>query len=58
MIESRPKQLRPSKEFWDLVNFIRAHYLLQGKTPPTISAITKLIAERIDKEEILRNEII
>ena len=51
-------QIRPSKEFRDIINFIRAKCILEGKTPPSAARITKAIAKKINKEELLRNEFI
>ncbi len=51
-------QIRPSKEFRDIINFIRARCILEGKTPPSAARITRIIAKKINKEELLRNEFI
>ena len=52
------KLIRASKEFRDIINFVRARYIMEGKKPPRISRITKVIAKRIDKEEILNDLLI
>ncbi len=49
---------RPSKEFNDILNYIRAKCILEGKIPPSKAKITQIIAKKINKEEILRNEFI
>ena len=51
-------QIRPSKEFRDIINFIRAKCILEGKIPPSAARITRIIAKKINKEELLRNEFI
>jgi len=50
--------LRPSKEFNDIINFIRAKCILEGRIPPSKASITRVIAKKINKEELLRNEFI
>ena len=50
--------LRPSKELRDIINFIRAKCILEGRKPPSAARITKAIAKKINKEELLRNEFI
>ncbi|KKN62127.1 hypothetical protein LCGC14_0515030 [marine sediment metagenome] len=51
-------KIRPSKEFNDIINFIRAKCILEGKIPPSKARITQAIAKKINKEELLRNEFI
>ncbi len=51
-------QIRPSKEFNDIINFIRAKCILEGKPVPSRAKITRVIAKKINKEELLRNEFI
>ncbi len=51
-------QIRPSKELRDIINFIRAKCILEGKKPPSAARITQIIAKKINKEELLRNEFI
>lgn len=51
-------QIRPSKEFRDIINYIRAKYILAGRKPPSIANITKIIAKNIKKEELFHNEFI
>ena len=50
------KQIRTSKELLDIINFIRARCILQGKETPTITEITIAIAKEIDKERLWQNE--
>ena len=50
--------MRVSPGFRKLINQVRATYLLQGRTPPSISKITDMIAKKIDKDEMLKNEFI
>jgi len=49
---------RISKEMQDIINYIRAKYILNGKKPPSVASITRMIAKKINKEELLRNEFI
>jgi len=51
-------KLMPSKEFNDIINFIRAKCILEGKIPPSKARITQVIAKKINKEELLRNDFI
>jgi hypothetical protein len=37
---------------------IRAKYMLEGKTPPTTSKITQIIAKDIDTDKLLGKEFI
>ena len=53
-----PITIRCSKEMKTIINFVRAKYILAGKKPPGISTITKIIAKKINKEELLENEFI
>jgi sulfur relay (sulfurtransferase) DsrC/TusE family protein len=55
MVES---QIRASKELRDIINFVRAKYILAGKRPPSCRKITQAIAKKINKEELLHNEFI
>lgn len=52
------RQVRISKEFRDLINFIRAKYIIEGKRPPNNSQITKMIAKKINKEDLLQDVFI
>jgi len=56
MVRNSP--MRVSPEMKKLVNFIRAKYILDGKTPPSCTRITKMIANKVKKEDLLRNEFI
>jgi len=55
---TREPQIRPSKEFRDIINFVRAKYILAGKVPPSIPQITKRIAKKINKEELYTNDFV
>jgi len=60
-MNSNNKLLRSDKEFCKIVNTIKAKYLLAGKTPPSTSKITQIIARNVDRkklEEVLRREFI
>ena len=50
--------MRVSPQFRKLINEVRATYLLKGKVPPSISKITDMIAKKIDKDDMLKNEFI
>lgn len=50
--------IRCSRELKEIINFIRAKYILNGKTPPKISRITKIIARKINREELLQDVLI
>ena len=52
------KPIRCSPELREIINFIRAKHIMAGHPPPRTSTITKIIAKKIDKEELLRNEFI
>jgi len=62
MVRIRPKtrqpQIRPAKELRQIINYVRAKYILAGKTPPSIPVITKRIAEKINKEDLYTDEFI
>jgi len=47
------QQIRADKKLMEIINFIRAEYIREGKTPPTQAQITKVIANKIKKEELL-----
>ena len=57
MVKSN-KAIRSSAEFRKIVNYIRAKYIMEGKSPPSTAKITKIIAKKINKEDLLRNEFI
>lgn len=50
--------IEPSKEFEEIINYIRAKCLLNGKKPPSKQKITKYIANNIDKERLWHNVFI
>lgn len=53
---SNDERIRASKEFKELVDYIRAKCMLYQKKCPSIAAVTKKIAEAIDKEKLYQNE--
>lgn len=54
----KTKLIRSSRELNDIINYVRAKYILSGKVPPSTSRITKIIANNIDKEVLLKDVII
>lgn len=52
------RHMRTSKEFRDIVNFVRAKYILAGRKPPTMTKITTIIAKKINKEDLLNDAFI
>lgn len=52
------RQIRPSRELVEVINFIRAKALLEGKNPPSITRITGFIGKKIDKEKLWHDIII
>lgn len=55
---SRSSLIRTHKDFKKIINMIRAKYMLEGKTPPTTSKITQIIAKDIDTDKLLGKEFI
>lgn len=55
---SRSERIRAHREFKAVIDFIRAKYILEGKRPPGTASITKVIAGKINREELLRDVII
>jgi hypothetical protein len=55
MAKQITKLIRSSNEFITIIRMIKAKYILMGKRPPSTSKITKLIAKRINKEELLKD---
>jgi len=49
---------RCDPEFAKIIDGVRYRYILAGKRPPTDAYITKIIANKIKKENILKNEFI
>jgi hypothetical protein len=43
---------RISGEMKNLINRLKARYLMSGRTPPTTSQITKVIATKTNEEEL------
>ena len=58
MVRKLNRQARISKELADIINYIRAKAILNGKIPPSCKEITKKIAKQINKEKLLQNEFI
>jgi len=50
--------IRSSKELCEIINFVRARAIMEGRGIPRVSDITKVISKRIDKEELLRDVFI
>jgi len=50
--------IRSSKEMKELINLIRAKYIMSGNIPPSIEKITKKIAKKIKIEDIMEDEFI
>ena len=53
---SRPMRVAP--ELVQTINYIRAKYMLEGRQPPSITEITRRIARKIKKEDLLKDEFI
>ena len=54
----REPQIRPSRELREIINYVKAKYILAGKVPPSIAQITRRIAKQVDKEKLYRDEFI
>ena len=50
------QKIRTSDELKELIDYIRAKCLLHGISCPTVTEITKVIAQQIDKEKLWQNE--
>lgn len=57
-VNPHPIPMAVSREFKEIVNFIKAQHLLKNKKTPSDSLITQIIAKRIKKEELLQDEFI
>jgi len=57
-VRPHPIPMKISREFKEIVNFIKAKHLLQGRKPPSDSVITQIIAKKINKEKLLQDEFI
>jgi len=58
---ARSLNVRSHKDFRNIINFVRARYIMAGKKPPHTSEITKRIAKLIPKDDwrkLLEDEII
>ena len=51
-------RIKVSKEFNNILSFIRGQCLIKGQKPPTIEKITQVISKKINKEDLLHNEFI
>jgi len=49
-------KIRPSKEFREIIDYVRAKCLLQDGKCPSITEITKVISKKIDKEKLWEDE--
>lgn len=49
-------KIRPAKELRELIDYIRSKSILYNGKCPSITKITKVIAEQIDKEQLWENE--
>ena len=56
MSRDRGVTVRCHKDLRDIINYVRAKYIMNGKKPPECSKITKIIARKLNKENIL-NEV-
>lgn len=54
----RSVHIRTSKELQEIINFIRAKYILEGRKPPSVREITKRIAKHVNKEKLWQDEFI
>ncbi len=50
--------IRSSKELVEIINFVRARAIMEGRTIPRVSDITRVISKKINKEELLRDVFI
>ena len=50
--------MRADREFSKLIRFIKGRCLLAGKKPPSTASITKVIARRTDREDLLKDVFI
>ena len=50
----RTRPIRAAEELVRLINFVRAEHLSEGRTPPTVEAITRKMALLLKKEEVYR----
>lgn len=47
--------IRSSTELYDLIRFIRAKAILEGKKEPSTKVITQEVVKLIDREELWQN---
>ena len=58
-MKSRHKEhIRASKEFIDIINYIKSKYVRKGRTPPTTKEITRKLSKNINKEDLFYREFI
>jgi len=50
--------MRGSRNFRDYVNKVRIKYIMAGKRPPTTRRITEMIAKKLEREDLLKDEFI
>ena len=50
--------IRADKELTKIIRYIQMEHLKRNKKPPTHAQITKIIAKKIKKEELLYNDFI
>lgn len=49
-------KIRPSKEFRELINWIKAKCITNHGKNPSITKITQVIAKKINKEKLFQDE--
>lgn len=54
----KTRTVRISREMAELVNHIKAQYLIKGKNSPSTAEITKRLVSMINKEEIMYEKFI
>jgi len=50
------EKIRVSKQFKEIIDYVRARAALLGRKPPSVSKVTEVIAKRINKESLFENE--
>ncbi len=46
--------IRTDPEFKKILDYVRAKYIMEGKKPPSYKQLTRVIANKTNKEELLR----
>lgn len=54
----KTKIIRSSNELVEIINFVRARAIMEGRPIPRVSDITRVISKKINKEELLRDVFI